>query len=149
MYACSPAQLSIAFSSLSSETGNEISMDENNRFVYLSKKNIKIAEFILAYFSKKRNDRDIKSSGCLKNTSQPEYCTWRYQFKSSTPVWILVIQGREQKNWQKNRKKCTGLDTGELLSVQSDEKKRQLSQQEWKQQITWWKKWKYKLRAEL
>jgi len=55
-------------------------MNENNHLVYLSKKNIKIAEFILAYFSWSESDRDIKN--------QPEYCTWRYQFKSSTAAWI-------------------------------------------------------------
>jgi len=42
-------------------------MNENNHLVYLSKKNIKIAEFILAYFSWSKSDRDIKN--------QPEYCT--------------------------------------------------------------------------
>lgn len=46
---------------LSCEIGNKISMDENNHFVYLSKKNIKIAEFILAYFSWRGSDRDIKN----------------------------------------------------------------------------------------
>lgn len=35
-----------------------------------------------------------------------------------------MMQGREQNKRQRKRKKCTGLDTGELLSVPSGGKKR-------------------------